>query len=62
MEEDRDRQKKAREESWQRDPDPSIEFQKAWKKAHPLTAKDYEIFEKYKKRFESSKQETVQKS
>ena len=58
MEEDRDRQKKAREDSWLRHPDPLIEFEEAWKKAHALSQSDYEIFEKLQKRYET---ETLKK-
>ena len=57
MEEDRERQKKAREETWIRHPDPTgnAEFKMAWEKARRPTNDDYKLFEKYAARLKKSK-------
>lgn len=72
MEDDRDRQKKAREESWMRPiPDLNVspidgklddadtsEFYSAWRKStNPLTDADYELFAKYKVKLDLSRKE-----
>jgi hypothetical protein len=50
MEEDRDRQKRQREDSWLAS---SNEFQNAWTKCQSLTKQDFELFGEFTRKFES---------
>lgn len=54
MEDDRDRQKKAREESWMMMDTDESEFKMALSKAQLITRKDLELFETIKAKYDSS--------
>ncbi|KAJ3308994.1 hypothetical protein HDV04_000545 [Boothiomyces sp. JEL0838] len=57
--EDRDKQKKHREESWYQpmSMDGNTEFKRAWEKAKVFSDHDYQLFKKYRIRYDSIKAE-----